>query len=287
MAFRATPSASFRSSPSNLSKLPVSYTEALAHSDVSVWRAAIEHEKQSLKDMGAFEEVDLPAGARTVSLKWVFDRKIDVDGQNIPGKEKARLVAQGFSQRPGQYDEMYAPVAKLASVCILVLAWAAVKDLEIFQFDCKTAFLHAKICHPLYAHPFPGYPSSDPSKVLCILMALYGLRQSAYKFYMLVLSILLALGMMHCEVDHGVFMGEWTSPPDPSVSMPSDGSPLVLYVPLHVDDGLAITNSPSLYAWFFTSLSKCLHIVDLGPCSKFLNLLILCDHPNWRMWLSS
>ena len=79
-------------------KLPVSYTEALACSDTSVWRAAIEHEKQSLKDMGAFEEVDLPAGARTVSLKWVFDRKTDADGQNIPGKEKARLVAQGFSQ---------------------------------------------------------------------------------------------------------------------------------------------------------------------------------------------
>ena len=69
---------------------------------------------------------------------------------------------------------MYAPVTKLASVCIL-LAWAAVKYLEIFQFDCKTAFLHAKICHPLYACPFPGYPSSDPSKVLRILVALYGL----------------------------------------------------------------------------------------------------------------
>ena len=81
----------------------------------------------------------------------------------------------------------YAPVAKMASVQIL-LAWAAVQDLEIFQFDCKTAFLHAKICHPLYARPFPGYPSSKPSLFLRILAALYGLRQAAYEFYCLILA---------------------------------------------------------------------------------------------------
>jgi hypothetical protein len=239
----------------------------------------MDREKQSLTDMGAFEEVDLPAGEKTIGLKWVYDYKTDADGKVILGKEKARLVAQGYNQRPGQYDETYAPVAKMASVRIL-LAWATERDLDIFQFDRKTAFLHAKIRHPLYARPFPGYPASAASKVLRILVALYGLRQSAYEFYMLIFSLLLALGMVCCEVDHGVFMGEWTSAPDPSVVMPADGSPIVLYVPLHVDDGLAITNSPSLYAWFLSSLSTCLQVVDLRPCSKFLNILILLDRPN-------
>ena len=46
--------------------------------------------------MGAFEEVILPKGERTIGLKWVFDIKTDADGQRIHGKEKARLVAQGF-----------------------------------------------------------------------------------------------------------------------------------------------------------------------------------------------
>jgi hypothetical protein len=195
-------------------------------------------------------------------------------------------VAQGFNQRPGQYDETYTPVAKMASICIF-LSWAAVRDLEVFQFDCKTAFLHAKIRHPLYARPFPGYPISSPKKVLRILVALYGLRQSAYEFYMLFRSLLLALGMIRCEVDHGVFVGEWTSPPHSSIIMPDDGSPIVLYVPLHVDDGLAITNSPPLYQWFLSILSKRLQIVDLGPCSKFLSILIIRDRPNRRLWLSS
>ena len=101
------------------------------------------------------------------------------------------------------------------------------------------------------------------------------------------MSLLLEFGMIRCEVDHGIFFGKWISPPDPLISMPPDGSPLVLYVPLHVDDGLAITNSPSLYAWFLLVLSRHLHIVDLGPCAKYLNILILRDCPGHRLWLSS
>ena len=143
---------------------------------------------------------------------------MDALGIKILGKEKARLVAQGFSQHPGQYSETYAPVAKMASVCIL-LTWAVVHDLEIFQFDCKTAYLHAKLCHDLYTRPFPGFNTSSALKVLRILVALYGLHQSAYEFYILLMSLLLDLGMVHCDVDHGVFIGEWTSPPDPSIIM--------------------------------------------------------------------
>ena len=115
----------------------------------------------------------------------------------------------------------------------------------------------------------------NPGKVLRILVALYGLRQSAFEFYTLLMALFLALGLIRCDVDHGVFFGRWTSPPDPSVSMPTNGDPLVLFVPIHVDDGLAITNSLSLYRWFLFTLQKKLLIVDLGECSKFLSI---CDN---------
>ena len=288
LAFRAAThvsASSFSPCPFDLSKPPISYSEAMARPDASVWQSAMDRERQSLLEMGAFEEATLPAGQKAIGLKWVYDYKTDSLGNKIKGKEKARLVAQGFTQHPGQYGETYAPVAKLASVRVL-LTWAAVHDLEIFQFDCKTAFLHAKLSHDLYARPFPGFDTSEPSKVLRILVALYGLRQAAYEFYMLLMSLLLGLGMICCDVDHGVFIGEWDSPPDPSVQMPPSG-PLVLYVPLHVDDGLGITNSASLYAWFLKVLSQRLHIVDLGPCSKFLSILIIRDRPNRKLWLSS
>ena len=147
LAFRATGPSSFSSSRSfDLSKAPSSYSEAMARPDAAVWRAAMDRERQSIVDMGAFEEADLPPGEKAVGLKWVYDYKTDALGVKIKGKEKARLVAQGFTQRPGQYGETYAPVAKIVSVRIL-LTWAAVHDLEIFQFDCKTAFLHAKNAH--------------------------------------------------------------------------------------------------------------------------------------------
>ena len=87
--------------------------------------------------------------------------------------------------------------------------------------------MHAKIRHPLYARhfplyarPFPGYPISTPGKFLRILVALYGLRQSAYEFYILIMSLLLEFGMVRCEIDHGVFFGDWVTSPDLSIAMP-------------------------------------------------------------------
>ena len=87
--------------------------------------------------MGAFEETDLLKGEWTVGLKWVFDHKTDSEGRNIAGKKKARLVAQGFNQRPGQYDKTYVPVAKMASVRVL-LVWAALPFM-IWKFFNLTA----------------------------------------------------------------------------------------------------------------------------------------------------
>ena len=183
----------------NLSKAPFSFSEAIAWPDASVWRSTMDHEKSSLDEMGAFEEADLPAGERPIRLKWVFAHKTDSAGVNILGKEKARLVAQGFNQCP-------------------------VRDLEIYQFNCKMAFLHAKIHHPIYARQIPGYPHSNSKKVLRILVALYSLRQSAFEFYTLFSSLLISLRMLRCEVDHGVFFGEWASSPDPLIPLLVDGN---------------------------------------------------------------
>ena len=143
-AMHASASTFTHSSSFDLSKAPSSFPEAHAHSDASVWHTDMDWEKSSLDEMGAFEEADLPPGEHPIGLKWVYAFKTDMDGHNILGKEKAWVVVQGFNQCHGQYDETYTPVAKMASVCIL-LAWAAVQDLEIFQFNCKTTFLHAKI----------------------------------------------------------------------------------------------------------------------------------------------
>uniref|UniRef100_A0AAV1U1S9 Reverse transcriptase Ty1/copia-type domain-containing protein n=1 Tax=Peronospora matthiolae TaxID=2874970 RepID=A0AAV1U1S9_9STRA len=58
-------------------------------------------EIRNLKCDRTISEVDLPAGRKTVKSKWVFKRKTHLDG-SLDNFE-ARIVAKGFSQRPGEY----------------------------------------------------------------------------------------------------------------------------------------------------------------------------------------
>jgi hypothetical protein len=275
----------FTFQPSELSKPPESFHEACSRPDAPVWREAMEREMDSLRVRNAFEPAKLPPGRKAIGVRWVFAYKYNPDGSIIRGKEKARLVAQGFSQRSEDFDETYAPVAKLTSIRI-ILAFAAANDLEIMASDVKTAFLHCRLRSELYCRQIPGQPLSDPSLVLRILVALYGLRQSAYEFYMLLLRCFNTLGMQRCEVDHAVFYGSWTSPPHPSIPPLPSGDPLFAIVPVHVDDGLIVCNSLPLYAWIVSELQKSIEIIDMGPASLYLGNRITRDRSRRKLWLS-
>nr|GFC40551.1 uncharacterized mitochondrial protein AtMg00820-like [Tanacetum cinerariifolium] len=57
-------------------------------------------------------------------------------------RNKARLVAVGYSQQEGiYYDETFAPVAQIEAIH-LFLAYTAHKDFTVFQMDIKIAFLN-------------------------------------------------------------------------------------------------------------------------------------------------
>jgi hypothetical protein len=57
-------------------------------------------------------------------------------------RNKARLIAQGFSQVEGlDFGETFAPVARLETIRIL-LAFAASKGFKLYQMDVKSAFLN-------------------------------------------------------------------------------------------------------------------------------------------------
>jgi Reverse transcriptase (RNA-dependent DNA polymerase) len=244
--FLSTPPPFLRNRPWDLSKLPNSYHEATNQPDHLVWLAAMQQELDSLEARNTFEHTTLPPGRKAISVRWTYDYKYHLDGSIIQGKEKARLVAQGFSQRPEDYGETYAPVVKLSSVHIL-LAFANHYDLEIMSFNVKTAFLHARLPYDIYVKQIPGYPEADAATVLRLLVALYGLKQSAYEWYTLLSSTLGALGLFRCEADHAVFIGRWSTPPQPLIPIPASGDPLLLITPIHVDDSLTISNSLPLY----------------------------------------
>ena len=214
--FLTAPPSFIRNRPFDLSKPPNSYHEATHRPDKSVWLAAMQREYDSLEERKAFERTPLPTGRKAIGVRWTYDYKYEPDGSIIRGKEKARLVAQGFSQRSEDFDETYAPVVKLVSVRIL-LAFANHHDYEIMNFDVKTAFLHARLPYSIYVKQIPGYPEDDPTTVLCQLVALYGLKQSAFEWYTLLTNLFSDLGLFRCEADYAVFIGRWSTPPDPTI----------------------------------------------------------------------
>jgi hypothetical protein len=54
-------------------------------------------ELRSIEENKTWDVIDLPAGHRSIGLKWVFKAKKDESGSII--KHKAQLIARGFLQR--------------------------------------------------------------------------------------------------------------------------------------------------------------------------------------------
>ena len=65
----------------------------------------------SLDKNEAWNLVQLPAGRKVVGSKWLFKKKLNVEGK--VDKYKSRLVAKGYSQVEGiDFGEIFSPVAK-------------------------------------------------------------------------------------------------------------------------------------------------------------------------------
>ncbi|GJU94538.1 zinc finger, CCHC-type containing protein [Tanacetum coccineum] len=92
--------------------------------------------------------VDLPSCCKSLGCKWIFKRKLKVDG--TVEKFKARLVIQGFRQKLGiDYFDTYAPVARIGSIRVLI-AMASIHNLIIHQMDVKITFLNGELEEEVY-----------------------------------------------------------------------------------------------------------------------------------------
>nr|GEU34094.1 retrovirus-related Pol polyprotein from transposon TNT 1-94 [Tanacetum cinerariifolium] len=92
--------------------------------------------------------VPLPHGKIARGSKWAFRNKKDKHG--IVTNNKARLVAQGYSQEEGiDYDETFALVARMKVIRIF-LAFATYMNFTVFQMDVKSDFLNRKLKEEVY-----------------------------------------------------------------------------------------------------------------------------------------
>ena len=128
-------------------KIPTTHRQAMLSSDSLEWKKAEEAEIQSMQQFKVFTPMVLPPNRTAIETKWVYVIKYK-NGQIH--KYKARLVAKGYEQVHGvDYDETYAPVAKLTSLR-LVLAISALLGFDVHQMDVETAFLNADLKEEVY-----------------------------------------------------------------------------------------------------------------------------------------
>nr|GEW61921.1 retrovirus-related Pol polyprotein from transposon TNT 1-94 [Tanacetum cinerariifolium] len=90
-----------------------------------------------------WELVPRPDHVMMITLKWIYKVKLDELGGIL--KNKARLVARGYRQEEGiDFEESFSPVARLEAIQFF-LAYAAHKNMVVYQMDVKTAFLNGNL----------------------------------------------------------------------------------------------------------------------------------------------
>nr|GEV74322.1 hypothetical protein [Tanacetum cinerariifolium] len=94
-------------------------------------------------------------------------------------ENKAHLVSRGYRQEEGiEFEEAFAPVARLEAIRIF-LAYAAYKNMVVYQMDVKTMFLKGNLREEVYVSQPDGFVDQDnPNHVYKLKKALYGLKQA-------------------------------------------------------------------------------------------------------------
>nr|GEZ27022.1 retrovirus-related Pol polyprotein from transposon TNT 1-94 [Tanacetum cinerariifolium] len=106
---------------------PANVAEALRDAD---WVSAMQEELDQFARLKVWRLVPRPEGKFVIKTKWIFKNKKDESSLVI--RNKARLVAVGYSKQEGiDYDETFAPVTRIEAIRVL-LAYAAHKDFTVF-----------------------------------------------------------------------------------------------------------------------------------------------------------
>ena len=157
---------------------PTSYNETLIDRDVEFWKKAMNQEMESMYSNKVQELVEAPNRVKHIGCKWIYKRKIGVDGR--VETFKARLVAKMFTQKEGiEYEETYSPVAMLKSIRILI-SIAVVLDYEIWQMDVKTAFLNGHLEKDIYMQQPDGFIQKGQEHMVYKLQrSIYELKQAS------------------------------------------------------------------------------------------------------------
>lgn len=234
---------------------PKNINEALKD---EIWIMAMQEELNQFKSNDVWELVSNPRNVTIIGTKWVFRNKLDENG--IVTRNKARLVAQGYNQQEGMdYDKMYAPVARLESIRIL-LAYACALDFKLYQMDVKSAFLNGFINEVYVAQP-PGFIDfTKPDYVFKLRKALYGLKQAPKAWYDRLKAFLVKHNYSMGMVDNTLF----TKRSDPNI----------IIVQIYVDDIIFGSTCQDMCDEFSKIMHDEFEMSMMGELNFFLGLQI-------------
>lgn len=233
---------------------PESFEKAQKH---EVWVKAMKDEIRMIEKNQTWELVDLPKDRDVIGVKWIFKTKFNQDGSMQ--KHKARLVARGFTQKPGiDFFETFAPVARLETIRTLI-ALAAQKNWLIYQLDVKSAFLNGVLEEEVYVEqPQCFLVEGGEDKVYKLKKALYGLKQAPRTWY--------------AEIDkYFSHSGFQKSQNEPTLYILKNGAS-ILIVSLYVDDLIFTGNDEHLVQQFKKNMMSTYEMSDLGLLHYFLGI---------------
>ncbi|GJU81855.1 retrovirus-related pol polyprotein from transposon TNT 1-94 [Tanacetum coccineum] len=235
---------------------PKNVNEALGDES---WIVAMQEELNQFIANDVWELVPQPKNMTIIGTKWVFRNKLDENG--IVSRNKARLVAQGYNQQEGiDYDETYAPVARLESIRIL-LAYACALDFKLFQMDVKSAFLNGFINEEVYVAQPPGFIDFEkPDHVYKLKKALYGLKQAPKAWYDRLKAFLIKHEYKMGMVDNTLFTKKKSSN--------------LIIVQIYVDDIIFGSTCQDMFDEFAKTMHDEFEMSMLGELNFFLGLQI-------------
>ncbi|GJZ88319.1 retrovirus-related pol polyprotein from transposon TNT 1-94 [Tanacetum coccineum] len=206
--------------------------------------------------------IPLPYGKLAICSKWVFRNKKGEHG--IFTKNKARLVAQGYSQEEGiDYDKTFAPVARIEAIMIFP-SFATYVNLIVIRMDVKSAFLNGKLKEEIYVKQPPGFESSKfPNYVYKLDKALYGLKQAPRTWYETLSTFLIQNKFVRGIIDNILFI--YRSKRE------------VLLVQVYVDDIIFGSTSYKLCKRFEKVMTKKFKMSMMGELTYLLGLQIKQD----------
>lgn len=249
------------------------------------WHDAIKAEIRAHVKNGTWKVEKKGKDVKVVDYKMVLRNKVGPDDSVT---RKARLVARGFTQRPGiDYNDTYAPVAKLSSIRS-VIGVAVEEELNLNQMDVTTAYLNGELEEKIVMK-YPDYleeylteimveestkedltiynktvdmlrdiKNNPKEKVCCLIKALYGLKQAGRQWYKKLDTELKHIGFRASEADPCVYLLE------------KRGVKIIIVI--YVDDLLIAYSCPRKLKEVKDLLNSKFELKDLGRPKRLIGI---------------